>query len=728
MSELNEWWRSQYIKSVGIMEVEGGSRFKHFVSDYPKRSSVISNPFPKTSIIRMSNFLELKIKYSLARSGYYCTAMTITLDDKSSIFAYAYWNCEKLIQFPNFICISPTFTSRDGEYRKNFISWDTFISKYESIISSLTPLFEEAVLDMMTSGLIILTINIFSANSEVGEQINKQVDNNRLLILAFTTALINDLWDSVNNGLMQHTNKMYLYILTEIAKIYPNLVVTKKYKNFDSVETLRRIQCGQKLVPMYNRDVMQLHDYNLSSWRELAISQLVSDLVLNFISPSFSTYNQWTYIENTNASIFENTAMREKYDYSKKAELSLISLREARNIIDSPEQNYRTEELSAHMYESVEYAQSHLIVSPITLVHTIEHVGVTVQSVSGLVDHAYDASEQICALFSNHDTASCIIFELIYAAHCLHTKIGVIHGDLHGNNMTLYSWGDYSRDKSTYKDPVIAYVVGSRGEADTYIFPATGTTACIIDYSRAILGPTFRKHLEDGHSPQYAINFYRDQVNRVMRSLHRYAPAYVEKNQSKIKSLVISDFESVFPILCIIDFIAIGVSFGEVITTSPKLKIDPKFHTFVKKLEDLGREMLIVGLNDLVESSDVKMKQSVFPGIRIIELLFQEWHFPTWAAREPKRVRSAQLVDAFLFSNEMKYSGSDYAKFPPWGRLDEIEKHLGEYKLVNLFSNLDVFLESLHTDIHFDVISEKIRAQQAKLDHNPGLPGSSWIE
>ena len=134
--------------------------------------------------------------------------------------------------------------------------------------------------------------------------------------------------------------------------------------------------------------------------------------------------------------------------------------------------------------------------------------------------------------------------------------------------MTLYLWDTADRQRIAadgtvsyeplYADPVVTYVAGPRGEADTYVFPAAGVSGCIIDYSRCILGPAFRPRLEEGRSAQYAAHFYRDQVARVMRTLHRYAPAFVEKHEPQLRAAVLANYDAVFPILCTVDFIAIG--------------------------------------------------------------------------------------------------------------------------------------------------------------------------
>jgi hypothetical protein len=151
-----------------------------------------------------------------------------------------------------------------------------------------------------------------------------------------------------------------------------------------------------------------------------------------------------------------------------------------------------------------------------------------------------------------------------------------------------------------------------------------------------------------------------------------------------------------------------------------------------RRLEKEAQEVLITGLRDLAESAgnrDRMPNRGVFPGMSILAHVFAEWNFPRWAAREPGRVRTAQLVDAYRFENEMKYSCSDYAKYPPWARLDEIERHLGARKMTELFERGgEPFLDALHPGARVDVVAEQLRAEAEALDGKPAAAHASWLD
>jgi hypothetical protein len=740
--DLSEWYGAQYRASVDLAAAEGGVRFKQFVSDFP---APYLGQYPITGRSRMNSFLQLKLRYPFEPDGYSCLAMSATIEGARAHYAYAYWSRGQEVGVPDYVCISPTYESRDGEYRRRFISGPAFFAACAASAGRLAP-FEAAVLEMTLGAGLELAAEAYPGAAAGATA--RLAGDLRLPTLAFAVALMLDLWEHEQGLLMAHTSEAYIAVLVAVARLTPAALalVPPDAALFGSGSPSHKelqAKCGQKLVPMLAREAMQVLDYNLAAWRELAIARLVGDITLNFISPSFALYNQWTFIEGGDVGIFENAAMGERYARGAAVEAAAAPLRAARRGVGLARPNYHTEELDAHLYESLEYAQSYLIMSPTVLLHTMEDVGWTLHSHPTFVRRAVKQWPAAVDAFAAPGPAARHLFELAYAAHCLHTRAGVAHTDLHCNNMTFYLWGpDRKLDAPPpyYDDPVVAYVAGPRGEADTYVFPAAGSSACIIDYSRCILGPAFRGRLEEGRSPQYATNFYRDQVNRVMRALHRYAPEYVAAHQNAIKSAVLANLEAVFPALCAADFIAIGANLGALLEAEARavdpaearpFRVHPRAVALARQLEEVGRELLITGLHGLVNAAGARAPPPAFPGAAALERVFGEWLFPRWAAREPGRVRTAQLVDAYNHGNAMRWRGDDYAAYPPWARLDEIERHLGAYRLTDLFGpdfDVERFLAALRPGARIEVLAAQARAAQEKLDGKPISTASSWLD
>ena len=597
----------------------------------------------------MESFLYLKLKYSLNSEGYTCGVLWAAIGGKrttESHYAYVYWKKEKDLApsgeptMPEFISISPTFDSRDGEYRKRFIKYETFLAAYDIYGEELS-LFEDAIWKLIIEEKLSLNLTFFPYD----EALAREYKHSRLLLKVFAYSLALDLWEYYTGLLMEHTNSKYKKIILLIGNDHPELINLSKKLILDASNKLTlyfqdssfitEVRCGQKIVPLYHNEVMNIGDYNLPTWKETNVMSLVSDLVLNFITPSFPLYNDWTYIFDSDLTLFENTPMHNKYALSDVISYTLNDIRKAREKIsedvgnsneraimgggsdDSNEDNnennnennnddifkpnlglkiitteeheeyrkdfmksivdngidesYNSREFNAHLYEDIEYAQSHLVMSDISLLHIVEDVGWTLHSVNNYITKALKHPPVIRNLMGNWKVINHYIFNYIYAAHCMHTKMHVVHSDIHSNNLTLHLWGEIAEDEDYdhvynfedsfdkfYEAATVVYATGYKDE-EIFLFPATGINAAIIDFSRVLLGPNFRPHLEsDGRGPQYATNFYRDQVNKVMAALNRYAPAFVEKHQEPIKAAIIANFQLIFPVLCCIDCMAIG--------------------------------------------------------------------------------------------------------------------------------------------------------------------------
>jgi hypothetical protein len=761
---LAEWYESQYVHSVGLSKTEGGTKYRQFLKGFP----AASKRHPWTSMngkTRLAMFLRLKYLYPLNHGGYTCSVLSVRVPsdgshtshlktggpDAVTHYAYVYWRRGQEDGLPEYICIAPTYVSRDGEYRGRFIRYTAFAAAYETLTETLAP-FEEEVLSAIPAGLGLL-VSVYPGSAS--DTILARLSALRLQISALAVALALDIGRVRRGTLMVHTSGLYVRAIDWFVHRAPHLVeFSLDFIGAD--DSLRFAQgspeatwggCGQKLVPMTIREVLQNGDFDFSAWRELAATQLVGDFVVNFVAPCFALYGQWSYLEDIDSALFENEAMEERFSRSGATEAVLGALRDARRGLGAvAPPSYHSDELSARVYSDVKYAQSFLQLSGTAMFHVMEHAGFAMRSVEPFVRRASLQEPNVVGSFATEDSAARHLFELAYGAHCLHTLAGIAHTDLHGNNLAFYAWGRVYSSRSqagesvyeaVFDDPVVAYVAGPRGEADTYVFPAGGDCCCIVDYSRCILGPAFRSRLGAGRDPQYAARFYHDQVNRVVRTLHRYAPDFVVQNQDAIKAVVLTDFEALFPVLCAVDFIAIGASMGAILRVAAENRADPlALRAFLVapegivlagRIEAAGREALVAGLHGLVaERSHVKTS---FPGAAILEKLFDHWRFPRWAAREPRRVRTAELVDAYRYSSELKYSCTDYARFPPWARLDEIERHLGPVKVQDLFGRgPEAFLETIFPSARPVVLAEQLRAEQEKLDGAPVSTESSWLD
>ena len=704
-SDLSDWYASQYTAAVGLADVGGSAEFQQFLARNPEPTS--QGFIAMSGRFHMEEFLQLRLRFPISPQGYACLAM----EAGGVHYAYAYWR--RGAAEPEYVCAAATLDSRDGEYRSRFIGYAAFAAAAEKYADELEPY--EA---------LALTADI--ATHWYPHRAGPTAS--RVPVLALAVALFMDMHDT---AIAEHTNAKYLALLADMRARYRgppvDIPISGDRRNIMNVFSRGGdwsefdVTCGQKVVPMFLSEATRVGDANLAVWRELAVAQAASDLALNFVSPSFGFYNQWTYIEGAGARLFDNGAMAERFARSAAVAPAADGIRAARAGLGAAAPNYYTGELGAQLYEALDYGRSHL--------HTMAHVGFALRSLGAAARVSMWPLPQISGLVATRDGAARLLFEYAYAAHCLHTKVGAAHTDLHGNNLTVHRWAKdrWAADAPPYYlNPVTAYVCGA--EAETYLFPTAGVSGCIIDYSRAIIGPAFRARLEAGRGARFATLFYRDQVNRVMRALHRYAPTYVEKNQEALKAATIANFSDVFAVLCAVDFIAIGRNvaaalrdaLAEPAGAGPTFAVAPEAFEIAEAVEAAGLELFINGLHDLVARTPGRS-----PGAEVLRRAFGPWSFAE-RADELLRPGAVQLVNAYNWNSPMRYSSLDYAAYPPWARLDQIEPHLGEYKITDIFERgVEPFLESLRPGARVEVIAEQLRVAAA--DGTPAATASSWL-
>ena len=748
-TEVGEWYKDQYKKLVNIEPYDNLQNFPAYPPD--------SNALTISGLERMESFIQMKYRYPISSDGYICSMFSITIDNVKVNYAYAYWRISTLSEdsLPEYLCISPTFESRDGEYRNRFILYNVFDKTFE-LASKHLEKYERAVLELMESNVITLDCYNYPSTYSLEEKI----DNQRLPVKTLTVALMLDLYKTKMGISMIHTKPEYIAILETIIDHYPELAIydvySRKLATALAANKTNTLKCGQKIVPLYAREVMQFNDYNLSTWREVLVAQCVSDLVLNFITPSFPLFNNWMYVDKVDSSIFENAAMIQKYVRSAAVVPANEALKEVRHKLKDAASvgppSYKIEELDAHVLENLHYSQSHLKLSQVALIQITEVTGVTLHSLGIFARRQENIDPSYTNAYSTADLSAKHIFEYVYAAHCMHVKLGVAHTDLHSGNLTLYRWGSPNIKKNVenkytlipYYDriPSVLYLAGLNDETDAYVFPATGDCSGIIDFSRTILGPGFRHIIENEHTEQYATNFYRDQVNSVMRALHMYAPDFVEKNQEALKAATIADFETVFPVLCAIDFIAIGRTVGAVLKLDIEAENNPDKYTvrtfhvnkkaieLAESLELESRNFFMAGLNHIVHKikgtlpSDHTKRLNVFPGEILIKKIFKHWSHEKWSSRQTE---GSKLVDAYNFKNEVTYSGQDYSKFPPWAQIDKIIPHLGQYKIEEVVqADPKVFFDALGVSSIGEILADRTRDEEGVEEGQVSTTGS-WI-
>lgn len=772
--EFEEWFHEEFIGSKKLDDVSGSSYYKRFLA----RLSGTAKKY--TGEMRMQYFIRLRYGFPLRKDGYITAVFSAKTKDTAAIYAMCYLDMTS--DEITYVCASPTFDSKDGEYRHHFVTYEAFEKGYNALIDPLSKI-ELEFLGAIASGELGIDVRLYPNVPDKA----KNIENDRIPLKLLVVAL------SLSAGgiLQTHTVPEYARFVRTVLALRPKVdeIAEKLAHNPDIGYFARgspaglRVECGQKITPMTLRETMEPLDINYASWREEFARQQASNLVINAVCPSMPLSNQWFLIEGADGGLFENIAMLNKLKRGKTTEISVGHLREARHdlssiLTDPTLEHSAVESLDSHVYDSIMQAQSYLLMSSVALCSTMEHTRITMGSLPRMYANSPIARPFWTALITEPCHAAKYMFDILYGAHALHTRSHIIHSDLHANNFTLHQYSELFRPvANTHKEkkeggarivlppvqyelllnnPIVAYVAGSRGEHDTFVFPYAGLVGCIIDFSRSIFGPGMNETLVKEFGADYTRNFYRDQIGRTLRAFHRHAPGFVEKHQEAIKGALLADPDAAFRVLSYVDFVSAGASTAHILTqpVPPDPRGIPDLRKFqpvqacidvCKRIEKVAREHLISRLHDLIAPTRDRTQKIPFAGDVLFHALFSEYQYTSFMANLTKRDQKTgageakeslqtsknadyTLCDVYNINVSIRWDGRDYDKFPPWARLDHIEKKLGGIKLSEILGRgVEPFLESLIPSPRVDIIAETLRAEQSALDA-PAAATSSWIE
>lgn len=742
--ELAEFVYEAYRGSLGLGALEGGGGYHAFLDAPCDRLSTLK---------RIQAFHIVKFGYPLRRAGYTVAVFggrMSTTDSRSrpagAYYAYAYW--PRGAEAPEYICLGPTYDSRDGEYRHRFLWYPQFREGWDCLREQLAP-YEELLLAAMGADELLLDVHVFP---DTAEHVYPFLDGGRLGLEALSAVLALDGRQVLSGVLDTHATAAYSALLRALCgRDLPLFAdqdpagdeLGRQFAVFQAGAEGEpyRPQCGQKLTPLTVREALLVGDAALAPWREAWVGQRAADLVVNGAAPGFALYGNWTYLDGAGAALFENPPMRQKYARSLQVEGVVQSLRAARKQArpDATPGGFRLQQLDSRLYEALLYAQDFLVLTDLALCAVTEYVGRTASSTAAMA--AISARQRIRQspavrrIFADPGLSVRYLFDFCYGAHALHTRAGAIHSDLHTNNLTffehrnLYECGPEGKYRRHFPEARIAYVAGPRGEAETYVFPHDGWYGCIIDFSRSLLGPAARPALAAEKGEPGAARFYAEQAGRSLRVLEAYAPHFAKKNQVRLRSLFLSAPDRTFRAMSAVDFLALGQNYGALlrrVAAQGDLEVCPQAVACADAVKRHALEHLIGRFSDLLEAADGGPPPEVpYAGEALLPAVFGDRLFPR--LQGDGALRGAELLEVFSLASPAQYSGTDgRGPWPPWGSLDELGAHLGGLPLAAVTADRGgrPFLEAQGPEAYLGVLQEAVRRAHADA---PGAPGSSWL-
>jgi hypothetical protein len=617
---------------------------------------------------------------------------------------------------------SPSLMSQDGEYRGRVITFDLFTLLYEKHRKPLQ-FIEKMVADKVENGELLLDFDIYDSTidgvTESVKSLSEYIENNRVMIKLYVVTWLGDFVNITEQIEENHMNPTYKSIIYDpddkkyLDQMKKNVSETrikdilKEFREYNvngNSTIYKQPKIGQKFTPLTAGDIKR-PDCNSSAWREVLFASCASNLVANIICPCLPVLLSWFYVKG-GPTIYDNVTMHALYNESVHAEKWKLKITEAAkyevgrgdgdsdsvdgesgDIADSHDsadsdkspiksKNFKRVEAimnsaEVQIDENLRYVDRSICVMSEALGRTVKDILMLLQSPSCI-----DVAPELCAIFKDITLFKRHMFDYAYALYSLHSRCGIIHSDLHLNNVTLFQNFQVYDEKggSRIKDPKILYRLDKN-----YIFKHVGIFSAVIDFSRGL----YCHHYNDGNCSSLPDDFYEKQVNRVLFLLHSNFPEYFAKHRLKITARLLTEWNDCFKLISAIDAYMLFKNLNARFQSDPTLK-DPKFNITIPEvfpfLEECAAKAKVImdtALDQLVAASvdsadtatTADTAATTWPMLDFITEVFSEFVVPD------DKIVDHNVVDMYNYNFKQEVDLGDYSTWNDIYRQEQIYKY-----------------------------------------------------
>ena len=236
-----------------------------------------------------------------------------------------------------YYCATPSFESKDGEYRPKVCRFDNL-----QIIADAYPEMLAEIDDYVTAKKTKMNWSIEIENFCHHDNCTVSIAGlgHKLLLVMWYGCIYNLYYGMIEIHLNEKFNKI-LGFGGDDMQFFKSL--EKKYGE-EAVRHLRQLQdyyyanpdlessvrLGQKIIPLSLIEAQRPFSIGYKPWRELLVSNRLSDLVINRVCPAFSVQSTYFYIYQGDRMLFDNAAQIMRIDVSRSALLIAQTLAEAK--------------------------------------------------------------------------------------------------------------------------------------------------------------------------------------------------------------------------------------------------------------------------------------------------------------------------------------------------------------------------------------------------------------
>lgn len=698
----------------------------------------------------MNGYTTMRYGYPLPpRSDLLVFNMMSSYEDKiyTCNYAMAVWTDDKPV--PEYICLGPPYQSNDGEFRQNYTWYEDFSNGYDAVVAAEANLpkkhrvldrLERKVLYLIEYSHLNLAMTVHAPTQARRDALTDAADSTRLMLKLFVAQMLL-VEDAIRSPHIQPKYAVAMMGPRQFIEDIMRLTRPTGLEDDEERETYKRmlyfriqLKCGSKywgahkalgmkIVPLMRTELINPRNVRYPVGREVWVTEEATNLMVNGRGWFFPSFNQVTTVVGADETMYDNEAMVKHYLTSEAADAALGQLRQAREVVAEKRSAgfaHKLDELDHYLWRGSQKSEE-MIVSDVAMIITMRYVGPTLGTIAKL-PLAQGAG------FIQGEKFETILFQLCYAAHELHDI--AIHCDLHYHNMTINA--EWYPQRDTPENPCAVYVAGPGGERDTFVLPAYGNMANLIDFSQAIISPAQRESLVAYQGKEQTDTFFKEQALRMLRGVGRWLPEYAKEYEREIKGIALADPESMYNVLCAIDYIAIGRNVGQLLEDSAaagKMGVDPAVVKQCHRLQAVARAAFIKELRAVVSRGSGQRTPTAKRetsgdalGLAILKDVFGHY---LYSRRDPAELAKSYLVDAFNLNAPLRHNIRQLETFPPWARVEEIKKYVSISKR---FSRDPSLLEASLVSDGDPALDEATELERGRSEPPPPEEaGHSWL-
>ena len=680
-----------------------------------------------SSINRYVKIIDIYNEIHLSKVNTIFTVLKLQRNTNILNYAFLYGILENNKVINKFIITSNTLVSKDGMYSHRFINFEnlTFKSK---IIDKICDYLKQN-LKHKEYKLLYEYFNIYDDN--IKKSYSNILSDSNLLIKIYSITWLIELYNMNKKNQEINMNNIYNSIIfTEKDKQYFNILYKDHKKEIYDLVILykffthdgkNRLEIGQKLIPF---NYIQLKEYNNIihfQWKEILINKIVYSLLYNINSPSFSIFIDWIFINNSNRNLYDNKEIYDKISYSDKIKSILQLLNKANSEfseIYNQKKNEFIDSLIKKLKKIIKLSENKVLMSNISLCYLSEYSGKTVYDYFNKIKDKTLIHKNIGDLYNNYDMFKKYMFEIIYSLYCLNLK-GIIHGDLHLNNVTLNKKNLNINEESYViynininKNTDIINFINSysndninNSENTTFILPHLGTYPCIIDFSRSfILLKLISENIIEKERNNIRAKFIKNEQQRIMSELKKIFPNFLKNNAHKLKFLLKNkNFNILFIYFSAFDIFKFSSNlliFINKYSTQNDITVNPEI---IKLLDDISKKAYSYLEKIIDEESYINIESLLFPNLEILIELFSSFKYDSTNSIK-KKINKHLIIDIFSTDNiDFHLNANETIKEINLNLHENLNLHASKKTLDIINNKLKTFISYTHTNEDIEV-------------------------